>query len=67
MSGRETPYPHLPEDPGSDDEELDAEAADRAAGEGMLAPEEDPATWGELEPEKLEDSDEERDPAAPRD
>ena len=48
-------------DPGADrddlepDEELDAEAEERASAEGMLAPEEDPETWGELESEKLED------------
>jgi hypothetical protein len=68
MSEREKPYPNLPEDPGADDEELDTEAAERAANEGMLAPEEDPETWGELESEKLDDGDEdEGDPAAPRD
>jgi hypothetical protein len=36
-------------------EELDAEAEERAADEGMLPPEEDAETWGELESEKLDD------------
>jgi hypothetical protein len=66
MSERERPDPHLPDDPGADDEELDAEAAARAADEGMLPPEEDPETWGELESEKLDDGDE-SDRASPRD
>jgi hypothetical protein len=57
MSERE-PYPHMREDPGADDEELDAEAVERAADEGMLAPEDDPKTWGELESEKLDDGEE---------
>lgn len=39
------------------DEELDEEAEKRAANEGMLAPEEDSGTWGELESEKLDDGD----------
>ena len=42
---------HPTKDP---DEGLDAEAGERAADEGMLAPEEDPDTWGELESEKLD-------------
>jgi hypothetical protein len=48
-------------DPAADREDLeprvglDEEAEERAAGEGMLAPEEDPETWGELESEKLDD------------
>jgi hypothetical protein len=48
-------------DPAADREDLepgekvDEEAEERAANEGMLAPEEDPDTWGELESEKLGD------------
>jgi hypothetical protein len=37
-----------------DDEDLDAEAEERAADEGMPPPEEAPETWGELESEKLD-------------
>jgi hypothetical protein len=48
-------------DPAADREDLepgeglDEKAEERAADEGMLAPEEDPDTWGELESEKLDD------------
>jgi hypothetical protein len=42
-----------------DDEQLETEAEERAADEGMLAPEEDSETWGELESTKLDDDDEE--------
>ena len=50
-------------DPGGDredlerDEALDSEAGERAADEGMPAPEDDPETWGELESEKLDEGD----------
>jgi hypothetical protein len=38
-----------------DDEELDAEAEERAADEGMPPPDEAPETSGELESQKLDD------------
>ena len=39
---------------GEPDDELDAEAEERAADEGMPPPDEDPETSGELESQKLD-------------